>query len=120
VDVAHRALGRALGRVSELARLAPDKTATAVAHQTMEKFFLPILTDQETDRLDRPGSEYRFSFTACPYALDSDGDAELCHAIMAFEERLVERIGGTLHIERRIAEGAPRCKFRVTNDPASR
>lgn len=105
IQAAHRVLGRAIGATVK----APGVTPVAVAKQTMEKFFLPILQPAGADDRD-----YTFEFGACPYGLEA-GSKDLCHAIMSLEEEIVGTIGGELVIESRIAEGAPTCRFTVRN-----
>lgn len=106
----HAALGRFLGMSAKAAHLDEGRDAVDLSTQTMKKFFGPIMTvEKEGD------GELVFSFIECPYALSEEKDVELCHAVMNFELELVKALGGKLTILERIPEGAPRCRFQVTN-----
>jgi hypothetical protein len=106
----HAMLGRFLGMSARAAHLDEGRDAVDLSSRTMKKFFEPIMTvEKEGD------GELVFSFIECPYALADEQDTELCYAVMNFEIELVRALGGKLTILERIPEGAPRCRFQVTN-----
>jgi hypothetical protein len=106
----HAMLGRFLGMSAKAAHLDEGRDAVDLSAQTMKKFFEPIMTVEKEGE-----GELIFSFMECPYALADKVDTELCYAVMNFEEELVRALGGKLTILERIPEGAPRCRFQVTN-----
>ncbi len=103
----HRQMGRAIAAFARATKLTSDVNAVEAAKKTMEKFFSPLL-----DVVAESEDAFTFTFSRCPYSLEN-GETPLCHAIMNLEEELVRELGGSLEIEKRIADGDGHCRFTV-------
>lgn len=104
-NVTHGGLGRlSIGiaqRTGMLRGVKPIKLAMAL----LRHYFAPYLEEESvTD------DEAKFFLKTCPYGW-SEGDGELCDAVMQLERELATGIGATLVIEDTIPRGAAKCRF---------
>ncbi len=102
-------LGKTIAATAKAARVDEGRPAVEILKEIIEYFFAEV-AEPVSDSAD----EYLVEFTRCPYGF-VEGDSGLCHSAMAFEERSAESLGGRMIIEARLADGAPRCRFRIVN-----
>jgi hypothetical protein len=110
IESMHHAAGRASAALVKAAKLDEGAPATEIGREFVEKFFSEI-----TSVVSEKDGEFEFTFESCPYGFSGADQSELCRAAMNFEEQFIENLGGSLVIEERIPDGAPKCRFRVVN-----
>lgn len=109
IETVHRMAGKTGAGLAKITGVTENRDAVELTREFLDKFFADITEYEDDD------NELVFSFSECPYGFCSDEQGELCRATMNLEEEAIAQLGGELYIEERIAEGAERCKFRVTN-----